>query len=78
MAKTWLVQLDLLRTARKKWRSKLIEQIEKKIDEYIFQLLRKKELTFAEYTVLAAKLDELKAAEAREHINDGILSFFAI
>ena len=56
----------------------MIEQIESKIDEYICQLLRKKELTFAEYTVIASKLDELKAAEAREHINDGILSFFAI
>lgn len=56
----------------------MIKQIENKIDEYICQLLRKQELTFSEYTVLAAKLDELKAAEEREHINDGILSFFAI
>lgn len=56
----------------------MIKQLESKIDEYICQLLRKKELTFAEYTVLASKLDELKAAASREHINDGILSFFAM
>ena len=56
----------------------MIKQIETKIDEYICQLLRKKELTFAEYTVLSAKLDELKAAEMRENLAEDILSIFAM